>query len=89
MIDKYLWLLLTIYHFMEKNPLKKFQFLALLILPFQIEYCISMICDCLRNNLSFVRSVTRFGDLLDFGQLFLPFGNNIFAQISHILRQFL
>ena len=32
-------------------------------------------------------SVTRLGDLLDFGQLFKAFGNNQFAQISHILRQ--
>ena len=43
-----------------------------------------------------VISVTRLGDLLDFGQLFKAFGNNwfaqiahIFSQISHILRQFL
>ena len=34
-------------------------------------------------------SVTRLGDLLDFGQFFKPFGNNQFAQISHILRQLL
>ena len=34
-------------------------------------------------------SVTRLGDLLDFGQLFKAFGNNQFAQISHIRRQFL
>ena len=34
-------------------------------------------------------SVTRLGDLLDFGQVFKAFGNNKFAQISHILRQFL
>ena len=34
-------------------------------------------------------SVTRLGDLLDFGQLFKAFGNNQFTQISHILRQFL
>ena len=34
-------------------------------------------------------SVTRLGDLLDFGQLFKAFGNNKFVQISHILRQFL
>ena len=34
-------------------------------------------------------SVTRLGDLLDFGQLFKAFGNNRFAQISHIPRQFL
>ena len=29
-------------------------------------------------------SVTRLGDLLDFGQLFKAFGNSYFAQISHI-----
>ena len=34
-------------------------------------------------------SVTQLGDLLDFGQLFEAFGKNYFAQISHILRQFL
>ena len=34
-------------------------------------------------------SVTRLGDLLDFGQLFKTFGNNYFAQISYILCQFL
>ena len=33
-------------------------------------------------------SVTRSGDLLDFGQLFKAFGNNWFAQISHVHRQF-
>ena len=34
-------------------------------------------------------SMTRFGDLLDFGQLFKAFDNNKFTQIFHILRQFL
>ena len=34
-------------------------------------------------------SVTRSGDLLDFGKLFKAFGNDKFAQISHILRQFM
>ena len=34
-------------------------------------------------------SVTRFGDLLQFGQLFQAFGNKYFAQIAHIIRQFL
>ena len=33
-------------------------------------------------------SVTRLGNLFDFGQLFKAFGNNYFAQISYILRQF-
>ena len=33
-----------------------------------------------------VTSVTRLGNLLDFGQPFKAFGNNYFAQISHILR---
>ena len=34
-------------------------------------------------------SVTRLGDLLDFGQLFKAFGNNQYAQISYkSLRQF-
>ena len=34
-------------------------------------------------------SVTRLGDVLDFGQVFKAFGNNSLAQIYHILRQFL
>ena len=34
-------------------------------------------------------SVTRLGDLLDFRQVSKAFGNNQFAKISHILRQFL
>ena len=34
-------------------------------------------------------SVTRLGNFLDFGQIIKAFGNNKFAQISHILRQFL
>ena len=38
--------------------------------------------------ISLINSVTRLGDLLDFGQLFKAFGNNYFAQISHIHRQF-
>jgi len=38
---------------------------------------------------SIISSVTRLGDLFDFGQLFTAFGNNYFAQISHILRHFL
>ena len=36
-----------------------------------------------------VYSVTRLGDSLNFAQVFKPFGNNYFAQISHILRQIL
>ena len=34
-------------------------------------------------------SVTRSGDLLDFGQLLNAFGNTLFAQISQILKEFL
>ena len=34
-------------------------------------------------------SVTRLGNLLDFGQLFEAFDNNEFVQTSHILRHFL
>ena len=36
-----------------------------------------------------VASVTRLGDFLHFGQRFKAFGNNKFAQISCILRQFM
>ena len=36
-----------------------------------------------------ITSVTILDDLLNFGQLFKAFGNNKFAQISHIFRQFL
>ena len=38
---------------------------------------------------SLVSSVTGLADLLDFAPLFKAFGNNKFAQISYILRQFL
>ena len=48
--------------------------------------CICPIRICTRHLGS---SVSRSGYLLDFGQLFEAFGNNSFAQISHILRQFL
>ena len=34
-------------------------------------------------------SVTRLGDFLHFGQLLKAFDNNLFAQISYILRDFL
>ena len=34
-------------------------------------------------------SVTRLGDLLDFWQVFEAFGSNKFAQVCHILKQFL
>ena len=53
--------------------------LSLYLIPFTKEI----------HGLVLLSSVTRLGDLLDFGQLFKPFGNNKFAQISHILRQFL
>ena len=33
-------------------------------------------------------SVTRLGDLFDFGHLFKAFGNNYFAQIGHIFGNF-
>ena len=33
-------------------------------------------------------SMTRLGDLLDFGHLFQAFGNNCIAQITHILDIF-
>ena len=36
-----------------------------------------------------VNNVTRFGNFLDFGQLFKAYGNNYLAQISYNLRQFL
>ena len=47
-------------------------------------------CPCRpRENVHYVYvehsgSVTRLGDLLDFGQLFKADGNNYFAQITHI-----
>ena len=46
---------------------------------------------CFTTNTMMMSSASeaRVEDLLDFGQLFKAFGNNYFAQISHILRQFL
>ena len=46
-------------------------------------------CDATLKVCLIRSSVTRLGDLLDFVQLFKAFGNNYFAQISYILRQFL
>ena len=47
---------------------------------------------CVKNvsifNICIIVSVTRLGDLLDFGQLFKTLWQQLFAQISHILRQF-
>ena len=39
----------------------------------------------LRGSLFLTSSVTRLGNLLQFGQLFKACGNNYFAQIAHIL----
>ena len=50
---------------------------------------ISVSANVIFGLLLVIASVTRLGDLLDFGQPFKAFGNNKFAQISHILRQFL
>ena len=47
------------------------------------------ICQAKTDWALLLGSVTRLGDLLNFGQLFKAFGNNQFVQISHILRQFL
>ena len=41
------------------------------------------------NEKGMLTSVTRLGALLDFGQDFKAFGNNYFAEISHIHRHFL
>ena len=45
--------------------------------------------NCDFNPLRLTSSVTRLGEFLHFGQLFKDFGNNDFAQVSHILRQIL
>ena len=42
-----------------------------------------------RGHKCATQSVTRLGDLLHFGQLCKACDNNYFAQIAHILRQFL
>ena len=42
--------------------------------------------SCLGNIVE--GSVTKLGYLLHFGQLFKACGNNYFAQIAHIIRQF-
>ena len=45
--------------------------------------------SALVSSYSFIpKSVTRLGDLFDFGQVFKAIGNNKFAQISHILFHF-
>ena len=42
----------------------------------------------LRGSLFLTSSVTRLGNLLQFGQLFKACENNYFAQIAHMFRQF-
>ena len=49
----------------------------------------SLFRSCFLSNVRLTSSVTILGHLLDFGQVFKAFGNNFFAPISHILRQFL
>ena len=58
------------------------------------QFTINFLLDCqakeeLQPYVTSTSSVTRLGDLLHFGQLFIPGGNNYFAQIAHIVRQFL
>ena len=56
------------------------------------KYNADILCDWfgfIQSSKSVVNSVTRLGDLLDFGQVFKVFGSNKFAQKSHILSQFL
>ena len=59
------------------------------------EYTTRCVCLCERGCVKaywFVCigfSVTRLGDLLDFGQVFKAFSNYYFDQISHILKQIL
>ena len=55
----------------------------------QLEFAVQPIFGAKQISSCTKNSVTRLGDLLDFGQLFKAFGNNKFAQISHILRQLL
>ena len=42
----------------------------------------------LQNRFGYVTSVTRLGDILDFGQLFKAFGNNYLAPIFPFLGNF-
>ena len=44
---------------------------------------------CVRESQLNVSSVTRLGDILDFGQLYEGFGNNYIAPIFPILSRFL
>ena len=50
---------------------------------------ISQPLNIISTEMLILSSMTTLGDLLDIGQLFKAFGNNEFAQISHILSQFL
>ena len=64
-----------------------------------VELPVNLDWSCLKENyltlkmeissFSLTTSVTRLGDLLDFGQLFKAFGNIYVAQISYILRKIL
>ena len=62
--------------------------MCLLVVQFSNYVVMEKSLTC-RASAHFRCSVTRLGDVLDFGQIFRAFCNNYFAQISHILRQFL
>ena len=57
-----------------------------------VKYCVTTsahgLCTCLlaEDDEWLKASVTRLGDLLDFGQIFKALGNKYLAQILHILR---
>ena len=59
--------------------------------PFSMRHFLRMglVHLSIGEKLAQTASVTRLGDLLHYGQLFKASGNNYFAQIAHIFRQFL
>ena len=68
---------------LDDTSLKEYQVMKQKLM---IGLTVSQQKNLLFSELLISNSVTRFGDLLDFGQLFKAFGSNYFAKISHILR---
>ena len=76
----------------QLNPNSRFDSLLTFSLSSSLTLLIFiplLLCIAPHAFLYIINSVTRLGDFLHFGQLFQAFGNNQFAQISDILRQFL
>ena len=79
-------MMVILYHPMDLNPLLCVAVNCVVISGFFSNHSYRF---PLLDKMLHLISVTRVGNFFNFGQLFKAFGNNKFAQISHILRHFL